>query len=152
MTTSKAPEAKEKLFKAVSEHKEGRGLGGGGLLRRLVDTEESCEAANMTQREAQGRERKVTGGSSGGGDRGGGGVFGQRQQQIRSNAATITILRPDSSSLTGRGITAGGADCSPVTDQTPHHHPHPPPHHPINLNTVTQTQQQTHRDPQQSSG
>lgn len=27
---SEAPEAKEKPFKAVSEHKEGRGLGGGG--------------------------------------------------------------------------------------------------------------------------
>lgn len=47
-------------------------MGVGGLLRRLVDTEDSCEAANMIQREAQGRGRKVTGVEAGGGKRRGG--------------------------------------------------------------------------------
>lgn len=90
---------------------------GEGPLRSLVDTEDSCEAANMIQRGAQGRGRKVTGveASGGSGEEGEEEVAGRRHQQIQSTAAVAIVFRPGSDSgLKGRGVAAAAAACSAV--------------------------------------
>lgn len=57
-----------------------------------MDTEESCEAANMIQQEAQGRGRKVTSGGGEGGGRAGGSLA---EDNSRYNRAPPPSLSSD---------------------------------------------------------